>query len=183
MHDEFAGNPNSKTPNGYFAVTLHGPGRVYSFTPEGDAAYCAGQGCGYVQGYRDAKGNGGFTYCNGGGDGRTCISETTGRDGDRKSLKCNAANCFPMVQGYPNKHDIDKFGPNDGWYCGTGASANGCTGGEQDTMVLGRGEPEPSWMPLFDPSWKRPAMDTKVDKQLAEDLAKFGVRRATRCPR
>ncbi|WP_343943656.1 DUF4781 domain-containing protein, partial [Pseudonocardia zijingensis] len=193
MHDEFAGNKSSKTPNGYFQVEMLEDGNVASYTPQGDAQYCEGKGCGFVQGYRDAKGNGGFGVCYGSG---TCLGITKDRDGQPKELQCDAGSCKPTVLLYPNPdkridtdgdgkpdtNNLDKYGPNDGWYCGKGAGANGCTGGDPDTMVMGRGEADPSWMPLFDPSYTRPAMDTKVDKQLAKDLAKFGVKEGDPLP-
>ena len=66
MHDEFAGNKDSKTPNGYFEAEMLEAGDIASFTPQADVQYCSGKGCGFVQGYRDATGNGGFGYCTGG---------------------------------------------------------------------------------------------------------------------
>src|SRR5690606_29681623 len=131
-----------------------GPGQVYSFTPQGDAQYCAGPGCGYVQGYRDANGNGGFGVCYGTG---TCIGETNAADGTHKTLRCEKESCKPTVLLYPNPDkqidtdgdgtpdtsNLDKFGPNDGWYCGKGAGANGCVGGDPETMVKARGTAEP----------------------------------------
>ena len=111
----------------------------------------------------------------------TCLGETTGRDGLRKTLDCSKS-CSPAVLLYPNKHDIDKYGPNEGWYCGKGAGGSGCVSNDRENMTMGRGEAEPSWMPLFDPSYKRPNQGTVVDKQLAKDLKKFGVKEGDPLP-
>ncbi|MGH8967154.1 MAG: hypothetical protein ACRDXB_17750, partial [Actinomycetes bacterium] len=192
MHDEFAGNKGSKTPHGYFQVKMLEDGHVTSLTPEADLQYCEGKGCNFVQGYRDAKGNGGFGYCDP-GSGGTCLGETSGRpeykdgkkvsDGVRKYIECSKKSCDgPAVLLYPNRHDIDKYGPNEGWYCGKGAGGNGCKSNDYDHMTMGRGEAQPSWMPLFDPDYTRPAQDTKVDKQMAKDLKKFGVKEGDPLP-
>ena len=66
MHDEFAGNQGTKTPDGYFAVEMHGYGDVRSFTPQGDVQYCTGKGCRFTQRYPDAQGNGGLAVCHAG---------------------------------------------------------------------------------------------------------------------
>jgi hypothetical protein len=175
MYEEFAGNPGSETPNGYFQVLMLEDGKVASTTPQGDLQYCEGKDCGYVQTYRDANGNGGSGYCYGGG---RCYGETTGLDGQRKQLECSESSCRPAVLLYPNPDtpgNIDKYGPNDGWACGTGVSGSGCVSNDPDHMLQGWGEPEPSRMPLFDPTYTRPAQDTLVDEKLAEDLKEFGV--------
>ncbi|WP_214407792.1 DUF4781 domain-containing protein, partial [Pseudonocardia lacus] len=183
MHDEFAGNRNTKTPNGYFSVEMLGYGDVRSFTPQGDAQYCTGKGCSFTQGYRDANGNGGFAVCHVPGSGTGgCAGETVKPDGGHRTLVCETAVlCEPVVLLYPNRTDIDKYGANDGWACGEGITTV-CTSNEPSKQLIGRGELDPGYLSLIDPTFVRPSMGTPVDKELAEALAPFGVKEGDPLP-
>ena len=166
MHDEFAGNPDSKTPNGYFEVRAGGratspalPRRATCSTARARAAATS-----------RATGTPRATAASA---TATAAAPATGRHPDRtgnaSSWSAASRAASRRVLLYPNKTDIDKYGPNDGWYCGKGVSANGCVGGDPDTMVHGPGRaaaqldaavrshatPRPARTPRSTSSWPR----------------------------
>ncbi len=183
MHDEFGGDWTSKYPAGYFQVRMIGDGNITSFTPEGDPAYCGGEGCKFTQGYRDQNGNFGFMTCHLGGSGGACLGETMGSNGQVTKLECRGTDsCNPVVLLYPNKTDPEKYGLNEGWSCGSGVGVTGCVSNREDLRTEGRGEVTPGWMSLIDPDYRREYRGTEADKMLAQILAPLGYKEGDPLP-
>ncbi|MFC4948996.1 DUF4781 domain-containing protein, partial [Pseudonocardia sp. GCM10023141] len=157
MTDVFAGNPGSKTPNGYFAAHMLTDGSVTSITPQGDAQQCTGKDCSFTQGYRDADGNGGFAVCHPGSAGGTCSGEN--REGDTRG-----GNGVATVLLYRNAD-----GSNRGGACGPGG-AGSCVTNDAAHTTKWRGDVDASWMLLIDPTYQRPSLGTDTDKKIAANL-------------